>query len=149
MRLFIFSVFSQYGLSCKYGIFGCRIAFSNTWCNNCRLAKAVTETWFKLLFQEKMFLAYLILKLSFYKRSKIINVCLLFLELTGTAKETLLTRELMYSHSRNVLRKSKEKKQWTYSWEKMRKAIEENKLKVLNKRLQLLFEIYVYRRKWW
>ena len=43
MRLFIFSVFSQYGLACKYGIFGCRIAFSNTWCNDCQLAKAVTE----------------------------------------------------------------------------------------------------------
>ena len=138
MTLFIFSVFSQYALACKYGIFGCGIAFSNTWCNNCQLSKAVIETWFKLLFQEKMFLAYLILKLIFYKRSKIINVCLLFLELTGTAKETLLARELIYSYSLNVLRKIKEKKHWTCRWKKMSKAIEENKLKVLNKRFQNL-----------
>ena len=56
MQLLIFLVFSQYGLACKYGIIGCKIAFSNTWCNNCQSSKAVTETSiyftiFNLLFQ--------------------------------------------------------------------------------------------------
>ena len=49
MRLLIFLVFSQYDLVCKYGIMGCRIAFSDTWCNNWQSDKAVTETWFNLL----------------------------------------------------------------------------------------------------
>ena len=44
MRLLILLAISQYGLACKKGIIGCRIEFSDTWCNNCRLGKAVTET---------------------------------------------------------------------------------------------------------
>ena len=43
MRLLMFLVFSQYRLACKYGIIGCRIAFSNTCRKNCQSGKTVTE----------------------------------------------------------------------------------------------------------
>ena len=43
MRLLVLLVFSQYGLACKYGIIGCRTAFSNTWFNNNQSGRAVTE----------------------------------------------------------------------------------------------------------
>ena len=56
MRLLIFLVFNQYGLAFKYGvifeiIIGWRIAFSDTWYNNCQPDKAITETLFNLLFK--------------------------------------------------------------------------------------------------
>ena len=51
MRLLIFLVFNKYELDCKYEniskyqyIIGCRIAFSDTCCNNCQSGKAITET---------------------------------------------------------------------------------------------------------
>ena len=43
MRLLVLLIFSQYGLACKYGIIGCRTAFSNTWFNNNQSGRAVTE----------------------------------------------------------------------------------------------------------
>ena len=49
ITLLIFLVLSRYGLACKYGIIfenqhiiGCRIAFSDTWHNNCQLGNAKT-----------------------------------------------------------------------------------------------------------
>ena len=51
MRLFMFLVFSQYGLASKYGItlkyqtiIGCRITLPDTWCNKCQSNNAIIET---------------------------------------------------------------------------------------------------------
>ena len=63
MRLLIFLFFSQFGLTCKYGIIGYKFAFSNAWCNNFQSDKSVTETLFYLFFKQNMFLVGLFLKL--------------------------------------------------------------------------------------
>ena len=42
--MIVLLVLSQYGFACKYGIIGCKTAFSNTWFNNIKPGKAVIET---------------------------------------------------------------------------------------------------------
>ena len=51
MKLLIFLLYSQYGLACEYEIILHIsknnlqiIQFSNTWCNNCKSGKVITET---------------------------------------------------------------------------------------------------------
>ena len=87
MRLLMFSVFSQYGLACKYGIILqistyniSRILFSDTWHKNCQSSKAITEPWSNLLFKLNMFLACLFLDLILFKvgispSKKVVFIC--------------------------------------------------------------------------
>ena len=90
-----------------------------------------------------MFLACLFLKLILYWIQKTMFACS-FLNWNQTQNKTLPRRELRenlgwglvtYSYSLNVWRKIKGKKQhWTCRWEKMSKAVEENKLTVMIRR---------------
>ena len=78
------------------------------------------------------------------------TVCLLFLELQlntkqGPAKErTHLFTFIQYVKKNYWKKNNKKKKQWTCRWEKMSKAVEQNKLTVLIK--WLLWEFNVYRK---
>ena len=98
-----------------------------------------------------MFLACLFLKLILYWIQKTMFACS-FLNWNQTQNKTLPRRELRenlgwglvtYSYSLNVWRKIKGKKQhWTCRWEKMSKAVEENKLTVMIRRFLWEFNLY-------
>ena len=98
-----------------------------------------------------MFLACLFLKLILYWIQKTMFACS-FLNWNQTQNKTLPRRELRenlgwglvtYSYSLNVWRKIKGKKQhWTCRWEKMSKAVEENKLTVTIRRFLWEFNLY-------
>ena len=91
MRLFIFFVFSQYGLACKYGIIF-QISVYH-WMQNFifLIPGTTTANQINLIFKENMFLD--VFEVDFILKIKN-NICLLFLQLTlntkqGTAKERI------------------------------------------------------------
>ena len=98
-----------------------------------------------------MFLACLFLKLILYWIQKTMFACS-FLNWNQIQNKALPRRELRenlgwglvtYSYSLNVWRKIKGKKQhWTCRWEKMSKAVEENKLTVMIRRFLWEFNLY-------
>ena len=62
---------------------GCRIAFSDTWCNNCQSGMTITKTCLLYLLN-KIYFSFSIFGVNL---KKIINVCLHFIDLTLNTNE--------------------------------------------------------------